>query len=194
MNGLVSLYECDPRPDLKAAVLSSLPFFERTMGEHGVLWGIYGDGRRARSPEMIAGSGDVLRLLWRIRTWDSSVMALLQRGLANVLRQQQPSGGFPTAVGFSAKGRDLSPRALDVRDVVPVVGWVDKVFRALALVSDARATTERQFVPKPYTQTAYWRGHAVTWEETATDIRIHRANRVVYHWRKGQWAPFIYEL
>lgn len=194
MNGLVSLYERDPRPELKEAVLRSLPFFARTVGDHGVIWGIYGDGRRARSPEMIAGSGDVLRLLWRVRDWDSSANALLEGHLDKILRQQQPGGGFPTAAGFAVKGRDLSPHCDDVRDVVPVVGWVDKMFRALVLLSDAGPTRHKPIAPQPYRRVVGWRGHPVTWEETPTDIRILRKNQVVYHWPKGQWAPTIYAL
>lgn len=195
MNGLLSLYEKDPRPEIKEAVLRSVPFFERTMGSRGVVWGLYADGGYARFPEMIAGAGDVLRFMWRVQQlgWSVSVNGMVDQLLASILKCQQPSGAFPTGYGFARKGRDREPMAGDVRDVLPVVGWVDKTFRALALMAPANFG-DYQAAAKPCVLETHWKGHRVIWEETRTEIQIRRGSHVMYRWEKGEWAPAVYAL
>lgn len=196
MNGLLSLYEKDPRPIIKEAVLRSVPFFSRTIGKHGAVWGIYGDGRIARFPEMIAGAGDILRFLWRVHNmgWDTSASSIMNNLRDLLLESQHPSGGFPTGYGFSMKGLGgKRPGGIDVRDILPVAGWVDKAFRALALLAPEEFAGPPAFT-KSYRMDAHWKGQAVTWEESRTEIVIRRKQRLIYRWMKGEWAPIIYAL
>lgn len=196
MNGLLSLYECHPSSAIREAVLRSVPFFNRTIGTHGVIWGIYGDGRIARYPEITAGAGDVLRFLWRVETlgWDNSGHESLVKLQRLLLDAQLPSGGFPTGYGFAAKGLDRRPRRGDIRDILPVAGWVDKVFRALALLLEGDFTARPSFMAEPYTLQSFWKGQRVTWQESPTSMSITRGTHLLYHWEKGNWAPTTYAL
>ncbi len=195
LNGLLTLYDANPDPRLKEAILSSLPFFKKTMGRVGVVWGVYGNGRVAASPEMIAGAGDVLRLLWRVEQhdWDKSVAELRQTLFTHMVAQQYPTGGIPTGLGFARKGRGGPPHGGDIRDILPVVGWVDKAFRAFALLAE-RGGAHNSVPLSHYSASALWKGRPVQWEETAETMEIRQGRRILYRWTKGEPAPTIYAL
>ncbi|WP_019588357.1 hypothetical protein [Deinococcus apachensis] len=195
MNGLLAYFDRTRDPRVTAALGQAAEFLGRLITPEGVLWGIYGEGRTARNPLMVAGAGDVLRFLLRVRERD---LAPVEQGVgtltALLLGAQTPGGGLPTARGFAAKGLSHSTSRVDLRDVLPVVGWVDKAFRALALAlpPGGRVPT----VPvQSYGLEVTWRGRRCTFEETLESLRVLGARgRLRYHWAKGEPSPRVYDL
>lgn len=170
-------------------------FIVRHMGEDGLLpQALYGRGRGGnlnRFPQWIAPLGDVLRALEQLRPYsfnpDASVMrSALQAGAL-------PSGGFATARGFAAQiNQRFSPVAPpDFRDVIPVVGWLDKTFAWLA-----KRVPKGEPLPPPQTAdvalNCIAHGRPAQWRETAEEMTLSAGGRTLYHWRKGEsWARVV---
>lgn len=194
MNGILSYYLRGRDSALLPILEGGTAFLRRLLTNEGVAWGMYESGSMAMNPQVIAGAGDVLRFFLRgakigLRTEDAS-----ERLTAILLGAQSPTGGLPTARGFAAKGLAEPSRVLDVRDVLPVVGWVDKTFRALALLLP-------QGHPLPTSTTlehearVVWRGKTTTFRESASQFEVTGSRgELTYAWRKGSWAPQVCEI
>ncbi len=92
---------------------------------------IYGRQRANRYPQWIAGTGDILRAAYALGLHGLSIN--IEPTLQWLLAGQDGSGGIKTARGLGSRVLQREPRIPDVRDIVHVVGWNDKAFRALAL-------------------------------------------------------------
>lgn len=193
MNGLIAHHDLHPSPEQAGAIAAAAAFVLRLLRPQGVAWGVYGDGRLALNPLMIAGAGDLLRFLLRVQERGLAEVAGGVAGLTGVLLSaQQPGGGLPTAHGFRYKGLARPTKERDLRDILPVVGWTDKAFRALVLALPQGATLP---VAEPSTSLvpATWRGSAGHFQETETSFAF-TSRRHQYHWTKGTSAPDAYAL
>lgn len=194
-NGLLSYYLRTGDETVRPVIERAATFLVALRSPAGTYWGIYGSGRLCRNPQMIAGAGDVLRLLVRLR---EQGMAEVEREadalVTTLLVQQQPGGGLPTAQGFTLKGLGRATSERDLRDVLPVVGWVDKSFRALALLVEADEVLPNVDL-EPYEVPVRWRGRRFTFRESRGAFEVRdSAGTIRYHWRKGKPAPETYEL
>ncbi len=107
---------------------------------------VYQGGARAEYPRWYAGSADILR------AYQVMGEALPANSLARLLASQLPSGGFPTGEGFLRKTRSKAPLdPPDYRDVLPVVGWNDKVLRFLGEILPLADKMESSEVHGAYT-------------------------------------------
>ena len=195
MNGLLSYHDRFPATEYERAVCDAASFLIRMLRSEGVAWGRYGDGRLALNPMMIAGAGDVLRFLLRVQARGLvEVSPSVERLIRLLVENQLPSGGLPTAHGFRAKGLNVRSQGQDLRDLLPVVGWVDKSFRALVLALPAGKQLPAADT-RPYHLPVVWRGAACQFQETSTHF-ILNADRggYAYRWTKGRPAPDTYAL
>ncbi len=194
MNGLLAAYDRAPTAKVEAALSEAATFLMSLIEDRGVMWGVYGDGRIARNPVMVAGSGDVLRYLLRIKGRGlAEVDAGIYRLVETLLGAQRPSGALPTGAGFLAKGLSSHPRRQELRDVLPVVGWVDKAFRALALALPLGSTVPAGEC-RPDQMEMIWQGQRCVFHETPDAFRVTRGDQERYHWVKGEASPRHYDL
>jgi hypothetical protein len=200
MNGLALYYQFTEDRMIKDMLMAATDFIVTHLTPNGIAWGTYGNGRKAQYPELIAGSGDVLRYFVLLQdlglnSLGNEIDSLVNRLLAN----QLPSGAIPTARGFAAKGLGPRPVTEEWRDVLPVVGWNDKAFRALiALLPDQMKTTDAQLKAIPakiYQREVLWHGKAHLFEESPRSFELRdEQGRVRYRWIKGSFSPSIYNL
>src|SRR5690606_1494988 len=91
---------------------------------------VYPSGRVNRYPQWIAGAADILRALTLLNGYGANCD--LRVSQARLLSGQLSTGGFRSASGFASQSSQRPPGPLsDFRDVLPVSGWNDKVFRYL---------------------------------------------------------------
>jgi uncharacterized protein YyaL (SSP411 family) len=144
---------------------------------------IYQGDRINRYPQWIAASGDVARALSHFDDCDTAPTVRW------MLRGVRASGGIATARGFEMQASQRKPQELpEFRDVLPVVGWVDKAFRYLTDLLP-KGCTLPQFTPEEITMNCRLRGIRMQYRENDSLIELGDRNRVVYRWHKGQpWA------
>ncbi|MGE3269821.1 MAG: pectate lyase [Chloroflexota bacterium] len=148
---------------------------------------VYPDSTRNTYPRWIAGAADVLRAIETLRPHGYD--ADLEPTLSWLLAAQSPSGAFPTAEGFSAQTARGQVNAMpSFRDLLPVVGWNDKVFRFLtSLLPDGVQLPSVSSAP--YQTLCAYEKAAGTWFETPGRLELRVKNAVVYRWEKGTpWA------
>lgn len=194
LNGLLSYYESRRDPEVLSSLRAGTEFVQRLITDWGVAWGVYGSGRLCLNPQFIAGAGDVLRFLYRMHCLELADVEVSVRRLQTlIIEQQQPSGGLPTARGFVKKGL-LGESTPELRDVISVVGWVDKSFRALTLLL-AHGSPLPTVSLAPYQKTVVWRSRPCTFTETLPEITLaDSSGRIFYRWRKGARSPDVYAL
>jgi hypothetical protein len=182
------LLELDPRPAYREFVRDATRYLENLLVDEDVLIGHFRDGSAIGSPRWLGASGDVLRALIQARKWvdvsESRVAALGEL----FVRAQSPCGGIATGYGLKARGAVQSPSGLpDFRDVLPVVGWVDKVFRALTLLGVAPQAA----MPAPFQTDCMWLGkHCVYYEDSDKMVlKVLQGGMILYDWRKGKTYP-----
>ena len=194
MNGLLAYHDATGDERVRETVVLAARFVTRLFGSRGVAWGVYGNGQHCYNPQMIAGAGDVLRFLSRAhaRGFVDAADSTAQLS-ALIMAQQQPSGALPTAHGFVRKGRLGETARSEFRDVLPVVGWVDKSFRALsALVPFGSRLAPAETAA--YKREVVWRGRACVFEEDARSFRLTRDGEPLYVWCKGRRYANVYKL
>ncbi|WP_276954543.1 hypothetical protein [Allomeiothermus silvanus] len=139
---------------------------------------LYAKGKSIEWPRWIAANADVL-LAYR-----ALGEPLPETALDRLLQAQLKSGGFPTAHGFG--GDRPSPH-----DLIPVVGWNDKVFRLLAELLPKPAA-----LPAPQvglTEVEVWVSNTPAWLcENNQALIVQTQSEVLYAWRKGEpWARIV---
>lgn len=144
-----------------------------------------------RYPQWIAPLGDVLRAADLLEPYGTGTDLSALQGV--LMKGQLLAGGLVTGRGFGAQvnqtyAEDGLP---DFRDLIPVVGWVDKAFRYLA-------SYVPESVPLPPAVTADTvaacevRGQRATWMETENLMTLVSGGRTLYRWHKGQaWADVV---
>ena len=188
ISGLCAAYRAAGGERYLEAATSAANFLVRCREEDGgspqVL---YPGGRINRYPRWIAGAGDILRALEVVRSHGFSVDT--KPTLGWIMAGQLPSGTFKAAHGFRSQISQRPPRGSpDVRDVLPVVGWNDKAFRALAgLVENVPGS----YTPSPVELDCSWRGEAVAYREDEAGVVVMAGESRLYSWHKGDsWAAW----
>lgn len=194
MNGLLSYYEARQDARVREPLIQAAAFVQRLITPCGVAWGVYGSGRLCLNPQLIAGSGDVLRFLHRMHALGlAEVEPSVEQLSAQLIAQQQPGGGLPTAHGFTRKGL-LGKGMPELRDALPVVGWVDKAFRALVCLLPPQ-TDLPAARPETYQLALTWRDQRCTFTETPSSITVTDVRDcTLYDWQKGSRSPNVYAL
>ncbi len=148
---------------------------------------VYRNGRVGETPRWVAGAGDILRALERMRRDGMNVHPEIT--LAWLLRGQHPHGGIATARGFSGRNGAHLPSHPDFRDLLPVCGWADKAFRYLA-GQICRGDRIPEVGPLPDVEMdGEFRGVRCRYKETARWIEVRGENGWRYRWTKGApWA------
>jgi hypothetical protein len=171
---------------LEAARLT-LGFIKHSMASDGS-WPqiIYDTKQQASWPRWLAGAADIL-LAFKVLNEPVPEVAL-----ERILATQLKSGGFPTAHGFASQISQREPnKAPDYRDVTPVVGWNDKLFRLLSDMLEAKDSDKdlpKATVSEVQQAVTIW-GQNAMFEETPRAIRITMKEHVVYEWHKeSPWA------
>ncbi len=194
MNGLLSYYLAKKDERVRETIELAVPFMERLITPKGIAWGIYASGQVCLSPQIIAGAADVLRFFHRM---NKHGLADTSESISKIshllLEQQQPGGGLPTAWGFTHKGLRKEATRLELRDVLPVVGWVDKTFRAFSLLLPETTLPSARIAS--YEREVTWSGKCYTFTETPSAITLTDAGRRTrYAWRKGSRSPDVYDI
>lgn len=144
---------------------------------------VYPTGRVNRDPRWIAATGDVLRAL----------AACVERGLDCDRRQTEawllaglnPDGSVRTAVGFAGQSGRAAGPIPEFRDLLPVVGWVDKAFRYFA----EAGTRGPEPTATEWSIDCVYHGRLYLYEATASGIAARARDRVAWSWRHGDnWA------
>jgi uncharacterized protein YyaL (SSP411 family) len=164
-------------------------FLEDTMKPEGSWIQIaYRGGGTAAWPRWLAGCADILL------AYHSLGKPIPGVALERLLSSQLPSGGFPTAQGFAYRDSFTRFGTPDYRDVTPVVGWNDKVFRLLAELLEpgtplpAAVVTEAQLSVRAS-------GQPATLHEDSASLTLTSAQGgVLYLWFKDEpWARVVSE-
>lgn len=147
---------------------------------------IYCNGHVNCYPQWIAGVGDVLRAMDLMAEEGMDISAnATQRWLLNGLL---PNGGIQTANGFGSCLSQRAPSRPDLRDLIPVCGWVDKAFRYLTGKIDGDLGPEERQIPV-VEMACEFRRQQVQYRETNQSIECWGPNQRLYHWEKGEnWA------
>lgn len=191
LNGLLSYRDWRRTTIDDDAIRRGADFLLRHIRPGGVAWGTYGTGQRSNNPVMVAGAGDVLRFLWRLSLTDlgnTNISKACESISRTLVTQQQPSGGIPTARGFSRKGLAYTPSLPEFRDVLPVVGWVDKTFRALALMIPSGSSLPAA-APVAYHTEVSWQGQRLRYTETSDSICMRDRHHIRFLWEKNSPVP-----
>jgi hypothetical protein len=197
-SALLRLYKQYPDERYLRSARAMGGFLMRSIRSNGTTFGYYPDGREIVNPTWVSPAGDVLRALLLLRPYMCVPGCDIQTLEVAIERQQQPTGGIPTALGLGRKGGTRPFKGPpDFRDVLPVAGWVDKSFRALTLMlTDCKLA---RIVPEPFGETdvlCTWKGKLCRYRETSDVIRLDHAHTgtSMYLWEKGQHYPLVFEL
>ena len=155
-------------------------------GDGGSPQVLYSGGRVNRYPRWVAGAGDFLRALDELQPY--GLTADQQPTIEWILQGQLPTGGIRPARGFRSQiSQTEAVGPPDVRDLLPVVGWNDKAFRALA--GRVESLQPAPTLP-PRELDCSWRGGTGRYRETVDGFSFV-ADRLQYRWQKGQpWATW----
>jgi hypothetical protein len=196
MSGLLRLYEHTQSPRLLEAVERAMPFLNRLITDQGTLFGYYHDGRMIANPRWISPSGDMLRIAVLADAYGLTPPGMIEKLVNMLLRHQLPSGAIPTAYGFTDRGGGQAFTGVsEFRDILPAVGWCDKVLRALALLAPA----DFNFTPTKIASVdvpCVWKGKHYRFVEDTHELRLcnQSGSHDLYRWRKGSVWPSSYAL
>jgi hypothetical protein len=197
MCALLQMHRRHPDGKWLEAVDRGLFFLRGLSSLHGTHFGRYPDGTLIANPSLIAGSGDILRAMILGRSYGLASDADVEALVEVMARSQLLSWGIPTSFGMAKRGERLPFRGLpEFRDVLPVVGWCDKAFRALALIAPPVAV-ELTHLPGNEAQVeCSWKGRSCIYRESPTKMQLldTATRKEIYHWNKGECYPSIYQL
>ncbi|HET8670709.1 MAG TPA: hypothetical protein VFM05_08820, partial [Candidatus Saccharimonadales bacterium] len=197
LSALVRLYERYPKDIYLERAGKMLDFLLRLVVEEGTLFGFYKDGRPVACPTWISASGDLLRAMIMLKPY-IAVPEWAMNHLAGLLvNRQLPSGGIPTAYGLGFKGQARRPNGRpDFRDVIPVVGWCDKAFRALSLLAGKWEPEPKEILLSDTAIECMWKGRHCIFREDSERMQLidQRRGNILFEWKKGDWYPKIYQL
>jgi hypothetical protein len=144
---------------------------------------IYHNGRINRYPQWIAGVGDILRAMDLMEEEGMDVSPKTSQNW--LVKGLLPNGAIRTAKGFGSYWSQRTPSGPDLRDLIPVCGWVDKAFRYLARNVEGDFKGVMNQIPSIELGCSF-RGHQVLYRETSNNIECWEKNQRLYHWRKGE--------
>jgi hypothetical protein len=186
--GLVGGYEWSQDERYLVSAVEAMEFVLRHRDVDGGLpQVVYADCSANVYPRWVAGAADVLRAITVLSR--HGYQADLEPTLSWLLATQSPSGAFPTAHGFAAQSTGRCTSDLpSFRDLLPVVGWNDKVFRLLTTLLPASTSLPVE-QSQPYETACDVEGAVGTWAETPAELSLRLGDDVLYRWEKGApWA------
>ena len=189
VSGLLALWSTLGGDRYRDGAVAGHGFLARSRDADGAFPQVMYRGDRVnRYPRWIAGAADIVRALDLLRAAGADTDP--QPTLDWLTAGHLPSGGFRIADGFASQvSQKARAGAPDARDFMPVVGWNDKAFRVLAERSSGAAVPGTAPEPAPAERAVSWRGRSATMTETADEVRVVSAGRVLYRWQKGaDWA------
>ena len=193
---LVRLYREQPTANTLEMLQSMAAYLERLLVAQGSRFGHYADGRLIACPTWVSPSGDLLRALLMLRPHATISPNSIGLALQALLQGRLPSGGLRTAHGLGQRGDTRSPLGPpDLRDLLPVAGWCDKAFRALALLAPS-ILSDKPWASQETMLDCRWRSQDCLFHETTTTISVvdTRRSMLRYEWKKATWYPAIYQL
>jgi hypothetical protein len=192
ISAICRLMQVDPQLEYRRFVQKAVIYLLALIRTDGTILGHYRDGRPIAAPIWIAPSGEILRALIDAQAWVDVPGESIQVLTRELTRSQLPSGGIPTGYGISHRGAMRPYSGLpDFRDVLPVVGWCDKVFRALTLLGSCGGAAPLARTELPCT----WKGMTCIYLEDEKLIALKEKNgRILYQWFKGNSYPAVMEL
>jgi hypothetical protein len=148
---------------------------------------VYPGGQNNRYPSWVAPLADVLRAADLLKPYgfDIDLSPLESR----LLDGQDQSGGFQTATGFAAQTGGQPPSLPDVRDVLHVVGWCDKVFRYLSEKTGSFQLEELR--AGDFEAGCVFQGRQMNLKETMGRLEISADNQNLYLWCKSESWPRV---
>ncbi|OQY46054.1 MAG: hypothetical protein B6242_08835 [Anaerolineaceae bacterium 4572_78] len=201
VGAMVRLYEQYPNPEYRRSFQAMGEFLLRLINEHGTYFGYYPHGKLIRCPNWISPSGDVLRALLVLQPHMNIPQNKIEQLVKVLFTNQHASGGIATAYKLDKKGAKylLKSELPDFRDVLPVVGWCDKTFRALTLLATAEAMNSAlsEIGHNSYHEMdCTWNKQLCLYVEDTKEIHLTAVDgkKTLYQWRKGEWYPKIYRL
>jgi hypothetical protein len=191
----LQLHARQPHQKFRDRAQHMVDFLVRLIHPDGVDFGYYRDGSRISCPRWISPAGDVLQALLAWKLYVDVPEDAIEKLIQMLVEQQLPTGGIPTAVGLGMKGRKRPYTGLpDFRDVLPVVGWVDKAWRGLTqLVKTPFVPLEPLTLPETKVS-CLWKKCVCTYVEDGAHISLWRGRDQIYHWNKSQCYPDVYLL
>lgn len=142
------------------------------------------DRPAAEYPVFVGAAASVLTALARSGRLDAKWLA---PHLDFILAQQSVTGAFNTAVGFgNTRGKSTRP---DWRDLLPVCGWVDKVYHLLALLNPGTMTPTAVSAARSEVTV---RGTPAVFEEGDSVMRLTGSSgKVWFEWEKRTKWPRV---
>jgi len=136
----------------------------------------------ALRPDITGATAGALNALSRAGVLEEQDLSLQ---IPYILARQMENGAFSTATGFG----DSTCRASlhDWRDVLPVCGWIDKIY---CLLADVHPGTTGQFTATSVTRTVTVKRRRAEYTENTGTIEIRRiGGEQLFLWKKGaRWA------
>lgn len=181
---LIEGFQCTGYERYRQAAWFAMRFLLRHRLEDGSFpQVIYRNGRINRYPQWIAGVGDVLRAMDLMAEEGMDIStSTTQCWLLNGLL---PNGAIRTANGFGSYWSQRTPSGPDLRDLMPVCGWVDKAFRYLTRKVEGDFGGVMRQIPS-IEMDCRFRGQQVLYRETSKNIECWEQNQLLYHWKKGE--------
>lgn len=171
-------------------------FLLRLLTNRGSIFGYYRHEQPIVAPIWISPSGDLMRALILLQPFFEDVEPAINRLTLAILGQQLPSGGIMSAYGLEHKGKCQTIGGLPgFRDVLPVVGWCDKSFRAFTMLLQPGSTLAQSKTSETNVR-CLWKGRLCVMTETDESIQLTEAARgkQIYYWEKGSCYPSTYQL
>ncbi|MEP7287856.1 MAG: hypothetical protein ABI947_19035 [Chloroflexota bacterium] len=196
VSAIARLIGRQPLPMYAAFIQKAVRYLSTLVQADGTLLGHYKSGPLIGAPRWISPSGDLLRaflLAQPYATFDQTLIAKLVSILVNA---QYPGGGIPTANGFARLGRLKFRETLpEFRDVLPVVGWCDKAFRALTMLYQPHYINVTTSFQKTEID-CVWRNRRCWFREDKTRFMLteQRSGHLYYEWHKGESYPDVIDL
>lgn len=194
MSALAQLCERFHDERYDRALSDAVDFLARQVEPAGLVFGYYRDGRRIANPRWISPAAEVLRGFRSASRYRPVPHEVVDRLVRLLLQAQLPSGGIPTGWGSARRGFTGSPpEAPEFRDVLPVVGWCDKAFRALASLVDGPVDPRP---PASTTVACTWKAWRCRYREEEDCLWLERQHdgRLLFRWWKGSVFPDVFDL
>lgn len=193
VSGIARLMTHLPRAEYRDFMVRAVHYLAGLIQSNSTYFGHYRDGRLIAAPRWISPSGDLLRAFLSACEYVEVPEAWIERLASMLVEAQYPTGGIPTAIGFAARGSSRPYSDLpEFRDVLPVVGWCDKAFRALTMVTPLVSVASTS----PVEIACHWRGRRCHYYEDDLEMSLtdNQDKKRLYLWRKAKTYPDCMDL
>lgn len=190
-SGILRLAQIDPTSERHQYLDSAIRYLRSLVTSSGSQFGMTSIGREIKCPTWISGSGDILRVMIEYSRYRKREIPECDSLAKILIHSQKSNGAFPTAIGFSRLGSEHAWKGPnEFRDIMPVVGWIDKTFRALTLLSFRETGSHDPC--EEIAEECYWFGRKCTLRENSRSMfLVNRSGKKLYHYDKGEPVPRV---